>query len=52
VLVLPRSSPVIRRFYQENLPHVRPPAGYVQIYSNRDWRALVSPGCPGVQSPA
>jgi hypothetical protein len=45
VLVLPRSSPVTRRFYRSNFPHVRPPAGYVQIYSNRSWRVLAPPGC-------
>jgi hypothetical protein len=45
VLVLPRSSPVTRRFYQENFPHVRPPAGYVPIYSNGSWRVLATPAC-------
>jgi F0F1-type ATP synthase assembly protein I len=45
VLVLPRPSRVTRRFYQENYPHVRPPAGYVQIYSNGSWRALALPAC-------
>ena len=45
VLVLPRSSPVTRRFYQSNYPQVRPPAGYTQIYANRSWRVLVAPGC-------
>ena len=45
VLVLPRSSPVTRRFYQSNFPHVRAPTGYVQIYANRSWRALATPAC-------
>ena len=45
VLVLPRSSPVTRRFYQSNFPHVRPPAGYVQIFANRAWRVLATPAC-------
>jgi hypothetical protein len=45
VLVLPRSSRVTRRFYQSNYPHVRPPAGYVQIYANGSWRALAVPAC-------
>jgi Dolichyl-phosphate-mannose-protein mannosyltransferase len=51
VLVLPRSSPVTRRFYQSNFPPVRPPAGYVQIYANRSWRALARTGCTA-QAPA
>jgi hypothetical protein len=45
ILLLPRSSPTTRRFYQSNFPHVRAPAGYVQIYANRSWRVLATPAC-------
>ena len=36
---------LMRRFYQENFPHVRPPAGYVQIYANGSWRVLATQAC-------
>jgi hypothetical protein len=45
IFVLPRRSPTTTRFYGVNFPRVRAPAGYVQIYSNRSWRALATPAC-------
>jgi len=46
VLVLPRRSPITKRFYGVDYPHVTAPPGYVQIYANRAWRVLAAPGCP------
>jgi hypothetical protein len=45
ILVLPRRSPTTTRFYGVNYPHVRAPAGYVEIYANRSWRVLATPAC-------
>jgi hypothetical protein len=45
VLILPRSSPITKRFYGVNYPHVSAPAGYVPIYSNRAWRVLATQAC-------
>jgi hypothetical protein len=45
VLILPRNVPLMRRFYQENYPKLRPPAGYEPIYRNAAWRVYASPDC-------
>jgi hypothetical protein len=45
LLLLPRRSPTTTRFYQANFPHVRPPAGYVQLYANHSWRVMATPAC-------
>jgi hypothetical protein len=45
VLLLPRNVPLMRRFYQENYPKLRPPAGWEQIYRNAAWRVYASPDC-------
>jgi hypothetical protein len=45
VLILPRPSPITKRFYGINYPHVTAPAGYVQIYSNKAWRVLATQAC-------
>ena len=29
----------------KTFPHVRPPAGYAQIYRNASWRVFAAPGC-------
>jgi hypothetical protein len=45
VLLLPRRSRVIKRFYSHHVPRTRAPAGYETIYRNRSWRVLARPGC-------
>jgi hypothetical protein len=45
ILVVPRHSRVTNRFYGDEFPRVRPPAAYVQIYSNGSWRVFAAPGC-------
>ena len=45
VLLLPRNVPLMRRFYQENFPRLKPPPGYREIYRNDAWRVLAAPDC-------
>ena len=45
VLLLPRDVRLMRRFYRENYPRLKPPAGYSEIYRNRAWRVVARPDC-------
>ncbi len=45
VLVAPRRTRLARRFYRENFPRAKPPAGWRTIYENRTWRVSAAPGC-------
>jgi hypothetical protein len=45
VLLLPRRVPLMRRFYQENFPRLRAPAGWREIHRNEAWRVVAAPDC-------
>jgi hypothetical protein len=45
LLLVPRSTYLPRRFYQENLPDVAKPAGWSTVYENRSYRVYAAPGC-------
>lgn len=45
LILLPRDGPAARRFYRDALPRTRPPAGYGEIYGNRNWVVYAAPGC-------
>jgi hypothetical protein len=45
LLVTPRPSPLVRRFYRENLPRVGRPPGFRRIYRNRSWQVFADPRC-------
>jgi hypothetical protein len=45
VLIVPRDRRITRRFYRDDFPRVRPPAGYETIHVNRAWRVYAAPGC-------
>ena len=45
LLLVPRDNRMTRRFYREDFPKVRPPAGYATIYTNEVWRVYAAPGC-------
>jgi len=47
VLVAPRDTRAMRRFYRGVYPRVAAPAGYEPVYRNRSWRVLAAPGCTG-----
>jgi hypothetical protein len=55
LLLAPRATPLVRRFYRQNFPHVTPPASYRLLYSNRSWRVYARPSClpsPATRPPA
>jgi len=41
----PRRTFYAKRFYRDNFPKAKPPAGYREIYRNRSYRVLASPDC-------
>jgi hypothetical protein len=45
LLVVPRPTALVRRFYRENFPTVAAPPGYRRLYENRSWRVLAAPAC-------
>jgi hypothetical protein len=45
LLLVPRSTYLPRRFYQENLPQVDRPAGWTTVYENRSYRVYADPAC-------
>ena len=45
VILLPRRTPAMRRFYRDQFPRVRAPAGFVPVYRNASWRVLAAPDC-------
>ena len=45
VILLPRRTPRMRRFYRSQFPRVRAPAGFVPVYRNASWRVLADPAC-------
>jgi hypothetical protein len=45
VLLAPRDVRSLRRFYDEEYPEIRPPAGYEAVYRNRSWRVFAAPAC-------
>jgi hypothetical protein len=46
MLLIPRKVPTTHRIYgPKTFPHVKPPAGWRQVYRNRSWRVYASPGC-------
>ena len=50
LLLVPRRVRLVTRFYRENFPRVRRPAGYRTLYENRSWRVYAAEGC-GVTRP-
>jgi hypothetical protein len=47
VLLLPRRTRQMRRFYRSQFPRVAAPAGFETIYRNGSWRVLADPECAG-----
>ena len=45
LLLVPRSRPLTRRFYGEDLPRVRPPGGYATVTRTRYWALYAAPRC-------
>ena len=45
VLLLPRRTRQMRRFYRENFPTATRPAGSELLYRNTSWRVFAAPGC-------
>jgi hypothetical protein len=45
LILLPRRTREMRRFYRSQFPRVRAPAGFEPIYRNRSWRVLGDPAC-------
>ena len=45
VLLLPRRTAPMRRFYRENFPTAAPPSGASPLYRNASWRVFRLPGC-------
>jgi hypothetical protein len=45
VLVTPRDTRAMRRFYPTTFPDVRPPLGYPRVARNADWRVNAAAGC-------
>jgi hypothetical protein len=45
VLLLPRRTRAMKRFYSTNFPRATAPAGYGRVYRNGSWRVLAAPGC-------
>ena len=45
LLLLPRRTRQMRRFYRENFPTTKRPAGSRLLYRNASWRVFAAPGC-------
>ena len=45
IILLPRRTRQMRRFYRSQFPRVAAPAGFVPIYRNGSWRVLADPAC-------
>ena len=45
VILLPRRTRQMRRFYRDQFPRVAAPAGFVPIYRNGSWRVLGDAAC-------
>ena len=45
LLLVPRRTFVPRWFYRENLPSVKPPAGWTRLDQTGSWRIFAAPGC-------
>jgi hypothetical protein len=45
VLLLPRRTRAMKRFYAKNFPQATAPAGFERIYRNGSWRVLAAPQC-------
>jgi hypothetical protein len=45
VLLLPRRTRAMKRFYTTQFPRVGPPAGFRPVYRNASWRVLAAPDC-------
>jgi hypothetical protein len=45
VVLLPRDTPRMRRFYRSQFPRARPPADFEPIYGNAGWRVSAAPEC-------
>jgi len=45
LLLLPRRTRQMRRFYRENFPTTTRPAGSRLLYRNASWRVFAAPGC-------
>jgi hypothetical protein len=45
VILLPRRTPRMRRFYGSQFPRVAAPAGFEPVYRNASWRVLADPAC-------
>ena len=45
LLLLPRRTRRMRRFYRENFPTATRPAGSRLLYRNASWRVFAAPGC-------
>jgi hypothetical protein len=45
VILLPRRTRPMRRFYGSQFPRVRAPAGFAPVYENRAWRVLAARDC-------
>jgi hypothetical protein len=45
VILLPRRTRLMKRFYRDQFPRVAAPAGFQPIYRNGSWRVLADPAC-------
>jgi hypothetical protein len=45
VLVTPRETRAMRRFYRVDFPDAQPPLGYPRVARNADWRVNAAGGC-------
>ena len=45
VVLLPRRTAQMRRFYRSQFPRVAAPAGFEPVYRNASWRVLADPAC-------
>jgi hypothetical protein len=45
IILLPRRTRQMRRFYRSQFPRVAAPAGFVPVYRNGSWRVLADPAC-------
>ena len=45
VLLLPRRTRAMKRFYTTKFPNVTAPAGFKRVYRNASWRVLAAPEC-------
>ena len=45
IILLPRRTRQMRRFYRDQFPRVAAPAGFVPIYRNGSWRVLADAAC-------